>query len=133
MNHPEARRRAREAIEADKSVSPAERETAIHFSEADDRASLFATERGIMNRVLAHPEIAIQELDVLEEAGGSRRRGVRLEEYDGGPVVGVLATIPVGVVKLQLTPRADSATHADIVSVDVLDIAATDGGEDDDE
>lgn len=130
MNHPEARRRARANVEADKSVSPAERETAIHFSEADDRASLFATERGMMNRTLAHPGITIRELDVLEEPGSPRRRAVPLEEYDGGPVVGVLATLPVGLVKLRLSARGEQASHADVVTEEVVD-PITDGGEGD--
>lgn len=130
MNHPEARRRARANVEADKSVSPAERETAIHFSEADARASLFATERGMMNRTLAHPEITIRELDVLEEPGSRHRRAVPLEEYDGGPVVGVLATLPVGLVKIRLSARGELASHADVVSEEVVD-PITDGGEGD--
>lgn len=121
MNHREARRRARANVEADKSVSPAERETAIHFSEADDRASLFVTERGMMNRALAHPEITIRELDVLEEPGSRHRRAVPLEEYDGGAVVGVLATLPVGLVKIRLSARGELASHADVVSEEVVD------------
>jgi hypothetical protein len=128
VNHPEARRRARANVEVDTSVSPAERETAIHFSEAAGRASLFATERGMMNRALAHPEITIRELDVLEEPGSPRRRAVRLEEYDGGPVVGVLATFPVGLVKIRLSARGERASHADVVTEEVVD-PITDGGE----
>lgn len=82
----------------------------------------------MMNRTLAHPEITIRELDVLEEPGSRHRRAVRLEEYDGGPVVGVLAPLPVGLVKIRLSARGERASHADVVSEEVVD-PITGGGE----
>ena len=127
MNHREARERAREAVTADTSLTRAERETTLRFAEWDETASFYTTERGLMNRILAHPAAAVKSLNVLDEAGSSHADPLPLEEYDGGPVVGVEATLPVGVLKIQKTPRSTTG-HAPIISKAVLETTRADGG-----
>lgn len=128
MNHPDARRRAREHLKVDTTLSPAERETTLRFAEAGDTAHFYTTERGLMNRILAHPVATVEHLNVLAEPGARAAEPVPLGEYDDGLVAGVEATLPVGLLKIQRRARSTTA-HADVVSEAVLEAARTDGGE----
>lgn len=123
----EARRRAREAVETDTSRSPAERETCFRTAEDRDELDVYTAERGLMRRLLAHPEASIDWVSVATgDVGGE---SLPLAEHDGRPVIGVKATLPVGVLTVARDARK-YGTHADMITKRVL--AQTDGGTVDD-
>lgn len=111
----------------DTSLTRAERETTLRFAEREPTAQFYTAERGLMNRILAHPAAAVDHVNVLDEPGSTHAEPLPLAEYDGGPVVGVEATLPVGLLKIQKTPRS-TTEHATIISKTVLETTRPDGG-----
>lgn len=101
----------------DAQLTPAEKETTIRFAKDQDRARIATAESGLMRRVLAHPESAVVSIDTLD--GNVRERGKDIDDYSGGDVVGVVATIPVGALQVKLSSR-QSSQHAKIVTDRVL-------------
>ena len=101
-----------EAVEADGRLLPEEKETTIRFAWGDDLADVFTAEPALMRRLLAHPERGRTGLIVID---GEERPTVTPEEYAGGPIGGVTTELPVGVLKIQPTPRTTGG-HANIVT-----------------
>ena len=111
------RESAREAVRVDPSLTPGERETNFRFAQDRDHVDVFTAERGIMRRLLAHPEV---DVDFLRVQGGDvGGTAVPLPEYEGGGVVGLKGTLPVGCLTISGTPRKSDG-HADIVTDRVL-------------
>lgn len=101
-----------EAVEADERLLPEEKETTVRFAWGDEYASVFSAEPGIMRRILAHPERRDTQVVVLD---GEARPTVATDEYAGGAIGGVTTELPVGVLKIQPTPRTTPG-HANIVT-----------------
>lgn len=113
----DARERAREAVAVDTALSPRERETILRTAEDRDTLDMFTQERGLMRRLLAHPEATVAFVTVATgDVGGE---AVPLSEYDGGQVIGVKAELPVGCLSIAQEPRA-YGTHADMITEHVL-------------
>jgi len=102
----------------DPELTPAEKETTVRFARDDDRAEVYTAEAGLGRRLLCHPFAEIRGVTVAD--GGARpERGV--EDLDGDEdVVGVRASVPVGLLQIKSTPRRDNG-HAEIVTDRVLD------------
>jgi hypothetical protein len=82
-------------------LAPEEKETIIRFSKRDDRAHIFSEQRGVVGRLLRHPEADVGRVTL---ADGSRVENP--DVLDGtDTVVGIEATVPVGTLKVQETPR----------------------------
>lgn len=111
-----------DAVREDPDLRPFEKETTVRFAKDDDRATVVTEEAGMTRRLLQHPETSVRWLRVLD---GDVRATVDPESYESGAVVGCYVTVPVGALKIQLSPRA-SGGHADVVSSRVLE---TPGGE----
>ncbi len=101
-----------DAVEEDSGLTPEEKETSIGFTKRDDVARMFTAEAGLSRRLLAHPAAAVTSLDVVHTSGG--RESVSPEEYASGAIGGVLAEVPVGLLKLRKSARK-SAGHATIL------------------
>ena len=112
----DARDRARENVGANTDLTPAERETTLRLAADRDHAVVFTAERGVMSRLLAHPGAEIDHVRVSDGVSG---RVTDLTEYDGGRVVGVRASLPVGYVSIT-TQERQADGHAAIVSQRVL-------------
>lgn len=120
-----AHERAREAVRVDPDLTAGERETYFRTAQDRDHVDVFTAERGLMRRVLAHPESEVEFVNVKSgDVGGAK---VPLSEYDGGAVVGVKATLPVGCLGVSRDPRK-SESHADIITGRVLKQVRADGG-----
>jgi hypothetical protein len=113
----DARDRARENVGANTNLTPAERETTLRLAADRDHAVVFTAERGVMSRLLAHPGAEIDHVRVSD--GDVSGRVTDLTEYDGGRVVGVRASLPVGYVSIT-TQERQADGHAAIVSQRVL-------------
>lgn len=96
----------------DSSLDPSEKETSINFGKRNDHARVFTSETGMMRRILGHPHVPVISVTVEE---GDSRPTVDLDDYDGQPIVGVQARAPIGLLKIQQTPRKDNQ-HARVVS-----------------
>lgn len=101
----------------DPELTPAEKETAIHFSKGDERAEVYTAEAGLSRRLLAHAYVEVEGVTV---ADGDRRDELAVEDLDGDEaVVGVRATMPIGALLVKSAPRADQS-HAEVVTDRVL-------------
>lgn len=114
----------RASVQEDPALLPEEKETAIHFAKADKSYQIMTYEAGVGRRLLAHPEAERVEVTLLD---GDARPRVPLEEWDGRPIVGVAAKLPVGALLVPSEGRK-SDQHAKIVSGRVLDLAQESGG-----
>lgn len=101
-----------EAVEADDRLLPQEKETTVTFAWGDDYADVFTAEPSLMRRLLAHPERRGTSLTLID---GDKRPTVTPEEYSEGAITGVATELPVGVLKIQPTPRTTGG-HANIVT-----------------
>lgn len=108
---------ALENVTEDGTLSPLEKETAIHFSKNNDDATIYTAEAGLMRRFLAHPAASTVALTVRD---GDARPAISPSNYDGGEIVGVEATLPVGGLTVPLQPRK-SGQHAEVVTDRVFD------------
>lgn len=114
-------------VREDRELAPIEKETTLRFAKRDKHASVYTAEAGLARRLLAHPHAEIKSVTV---ADGDARRDVPLGSTDGADIVGVRASVDVGVLSIRSTPR-QSRQHAAIVSERVLERlrdTATDGG-----
>lgn len=106
-----------DAVSEDSDLTPAEKETSIRFAKDQDLATIFTAEAGLMRRLVAHPETAIESLTVLDAAGV--RQTVDPTGYESGQIVGVVVTVPVGALQIKSSSR-QSTQHAALVSDRVL-------------
>lgn len=91
-------------------LAPEEKETIIKFAKGG-AARIFSEQRGIIRRLLEHPEVSVRSVTL---ADGSRCEDVGvLGESD--TITALEATAPVGLLKVQLTPR-ESDQLARVVS-----------------
>jgi len=104
----------------DPRLGPAEKETLMRFAKVDDRVVVDTTEAGIGRRVLAHPLAEIHRVTVLDEDGEHAHPADPATVTAEDAVVGVRATLPLGVVTISSSAR-ESDSHADIVSDRVLE------------
>jgi hypothetical protein len=101
-----------ELVREDPNLTPAEKETSIHFAKDEDLATVYTSEAGIARRLIAHPSGTIEGLTVLD---GGVRADVSPDEVDGREIVGVRCRVPVAVLKVQVSGRSTDQ-HAPVVS-----------------
>jgi len=91
-------------VRADPDLSPAERETAIHWCAEDGEARVYSEERGIILSILRSPVATIHTIRVSsdDEFGGT----IPPEQYQDGAVTGVEATVPIGAIKVKSNSRS---------------------------
>lgn len=106
----------RDLVREDPGLTPQEKETTIRFAKDEEHADVYTAEAGLTRRLLAHPSAVVEYLTVLDEGA---TRNVDPSEVSGREIVGVRASVPVGALKVQLTPRS-STQHAEVVSGRVL-------------
>lgn len=106
-----------EAVAEDRRLGPEEKETLLRFVKAEDRILVYTEERGLMRRLLQHPEFRLESLRVVtEEMWGEY---VDPDDFDEGSITGVEGWVPIGVLSLKTTSRTTSQ-HAAIVPDRVL-------------
>ena len=93
-------------------LTPAEKETTIRFAKDQDRATIYTAEAGVGRRLLAHPHADVKDVNVLEDGG---TRPVAPSEVSGRDIVGVRVSVPVGALKVALSPRS-AGGHAEVVT-----------------
>jgi hypothetical protein len=105
-------------IREDPQLSPVEKETTLRLGKQEDRVTLYTAERGIMRRLVQHPNADISTLNLRFEDGAGKN--ATPEEWDGeGWVVGLKATLPVAVLQIKSRPRKNTQ-HAEIVADRVI-------------
>jgi hypothetical protein len=115
-------RRLVEAVEEDTSLSSVEKETTITFSKADDRASVYTEEAGLMRRLLRHPHFEVDSLRVnTDDAVGKQ---VVPNDFEQGSITGVDGGIPVEALVAQTSLR-ETSQHSALVPEGVLREEAT--------
>lgn len=109
-------------VEEDASLLPYEKETAINFTKADDRASVYTEEGGLMRRFLRHPHFEINSLRVnTNDAVGKQ---VAPNDFGGGLITGVNGSIPIEALVAQTSLR-ETSQHSAVVPEGVLREEAT--------
>jgi len=56
-----------EAVAEDRRLGPKEKETLLRFVKTEDRVWVYTEERGLMRRLLQHPEFRLESLQVVTE------------------------------------------------------------------
>lgn len=102
-----------ENVKADPDLTPEERESFIHWAGDVNQATVYTEERGVMPSLLRSPVATVQTIRVTNESqtGGT----IPVEEYSGGHVTGVKATVPIGAVLIKSDPRM-SNNRSQVVS-----------------
>jgi len=112
------------AVQEDQSLRSVEKETSITFSKADDSASVYTEESGLMRRLLRHPHFEVESLRVNSDCAKSKR--IAPSDFEDGSITGVGGTIPIEVLVLQTSLR-ETSQHSAVVPEGVLrKVAATD-------
>lgn len=106
-----------EAVAEDTSLTSAEKETTIRFSKADDHASVYTEEAGLMRRLLRHPHFEVDSLRVNRD--GTWGEQVAPNDFKEGSITGVDGTIPIESLVVQTSLRATSQ-HSAVVPEGVL-------------
>lgn len=102
-----------DAVEEDASLHPVEKETSMTFSKADDCASVYTEEAGLMRRLLRHPHFEIESLRGIDG------QQIAPNDFDEGSITGVGGTIPITALVVQTSLRANSQ-HSAVVPEGVL-------------
>lgn len=102
-----------DAVEEDTSLHSVEKETTMSFSKADDYASVYTEEAGLMRRLLRHPHF---ELESLRGSNGQR---IAPKDFEKGSITGVDGIIPISALVVQTSLRANSQ-HSAVVPEGVL-------------
>lgn len=102
-----------EAVEEDTSLHSVEKETSMTFSKADDCASVYTEEAGLMRRLLRHPHFKIESLR------GSNGQRIAPSDFEHESITGVDGSIPITAMVLQTSLRATSQ-HSAVVPEGVL-------------
>jgi hypothetical protein len=111
-----------EAVEEDTSLTSVEKETTIRFSKADDSASVYTEEAGLMRRLLRHPHFEVDSLRVnTDDAVGKQ---VAPNDFEEGSITGVGGSIPVKALVAQTSLR-ETSQHSALVPEGVLRKEAT--------
>ncbi len=111
-----------EAVEEDTSLTSVEKETTITFSKADDQASVYTEEAGLMRRLLRHPHFEVDSLRVnTDDAVG---KPVAPNDFRQGSITGVDGSIPIEALVLQTSLR-ETSQHSALVPEGVLRAEAT--------
>lgn len=106
-----------DAVAEDRKLRPDEKETLLRFAKSEDRVWVYTEERGLMRRLIQHPEFRLESLRVVtEESWGER---VDSDDFSEGSITGVDGWVPIGVLSLKTTSRTTSQ-HAAIVPDRVL-------------
>jgi hypothetical protein len=106
-----------DAVEEDSSLTSVEKETTITFSKADDCASVYTEEAGLMRRLLRHPHVEVDSLRVnTDDAVGKQ---VAPNDFEQGSITGVGGSIPIEALVAQTSLRATSQ-HSAVVPEGVL-------------
>jgi len=114
-------RRLVEAVEEDTSLSSVEKETTIRFSKADDRASVYTEEAGLMRRLLRHPHFEVDALRVNTD--GAEGKQVAPNDFEQGSITGVGGSIPIEALVIQTSLR-ETSQHSALVPEGVLRVEA---------
>ncbi|KZX49198.1 hypothetical protein [Haloarcula sp. K1] len=106
-----------DAVAEDRKLGPDEKETLLRFAKSEDRVWVYTEERGLMRRLLQHPEFRLESLRVVtEESCGER---VDPDDFSEGSITGVDGWVPISVLSLKTSSRSTSQ-HAAIVPDRVL-------------
>jgi hypothetical protein len=112
----DAREALLDLVREDPRLTPQEKETTFRFAKDEDRVAIYTDEAGIGRRLLAHPSARIEGVTVVDE---DVRPTVSVGEVNGRDIVAVRGRLPVGALKVGLTPR-ETSEHAPVVSDRVL-------------
>lgn len=105
------------AVAEDRKLGPDEKETLLRFAKSEDRVWVYTEERGLMRRLLQHPEFRLESLRVVTEESWVEH--VDPDDFNGGSITGVDGWVPIGVLSLKTSSRSTSQ-HAAIVPDRVL-------------
>ncbi len=106
-----------EAVEEDTSLTSVEKETTIRFSKADDSASVYTEEAGLMRRLLRHPHVEVDSLRVNTNDAVAKQ--VAPSDFEEGAITGVDGSIPIEALVLQTSLR-ETSQHSALVPEGVL-------------
>jgi hypothetical protein len=106
-----------DAVAEDRTLSPEEKQTTFQLTKSEDSVSVYTEERGLMRRLLQHPEFELESLRVVTE--GSWGNYIDPDDFEGGSITGVKGSVPVGALSLKTSSRKTSQ-HSAIVSARVL-------------
>jgi len=113
----ETNRRFVDAVTEDRTLVPEEKQTTFQFTKSEDSISIYTEERGLMRRLLQHPEFELESLRVVTE--DSWGNYIDPDDFEGGSVTGVEGSVPIGALSLKTSSRKTSQ-HSAIVSARVL-------------
>lgn len=118
----ELRQRMIDAV-GESELLPEEKETAMHFSNADDMVTVHSAMGSIMKRLLAHPEFEIEQVRQRSSNATFDIYAEDLEEeFDGRrKLVSLKGEIPVGALMVKKSSRARSGPAA-VVSDSASDL-----------
>lgn len=102
-----------DAVTEDSSLMPIEKETILNFSKADDTASIYTEEAGLMRRLLRHPHF---EAESFRKVAGQR---VAPDDFEQGSITGIGGSIPIDSLVLQTSLR-ETSQHSAVVPEGVL-------------
>jgi len=102
------------AVTSDPNRRAEEKETAVYFSNVDDRLTVTTSNPAICRRVLLHPEFELSYYEI--STGSNTSTTVDADEYaeDGHDgrrgVYMVTGTMPIGVLKISQNARKSSGS-----------------------
>jgi hypothetical protein len=111
-----------EAVKEDTSLTSVEKETTIRFSKADDCASVYTEEAGLMRRLLCHPHFEVDSLRVNRDNAFGKQ--VAPSDFEQGSITGVDGSIPIEALVAQTSLR-ETSQHSALVPEGVLRAEAT--------
>ena len=106
-----------EAVAEDRRLGSEEKETLLRFVKTEDRVWVYTEEKGLMRRLLQHPEFRLESLRVVTEDSWGEH--IDPDDFDGSSITGVDGWLPIGVLSLKTASRTTSQ-HAAIVPDRVL-------------
>ena len=107
--------KAAEYAKSDPEAAKKEKEFSIGFAKPDEMATVDASIRSMIKRLLLHSDFIPEYLTVYDE-DENRYRNIEYDEFEGeGSIVFVKGKIPIESLKINSSPRS-TRSYAQIVS-----------------
>jgi hypothetical protein len=108
-----------DAVGEDSDLAPVDKEITISYSKDEDTARVFSAVAGVSRRLLAHPHVDVIEVRLVDEDTGTKRHAPPDDVGPSETVVGVRASVDVGLLGISGSPRT-SGGPADLVTERVM-------------
>jgi hypothetical protein len=102
------RLQAVEAVREDPGLTTQEKELGITMVKDQDYCRVYSEIGSITRGLLGHKHAGIGEVRVSDDDRFGARFGLDEWKADQGPITGVKAYVPVGLVKIQAKPRSNN-------------------------